>query len=397
MPSSNPAAPRCSAAFYARPDTGRLLREHARLVDRVVARAWDELGAPAKPALVAVGGYGRGQLFPHSDVDVLILLPDAPDGAGTEFVERFLGTLWDIGLEIGHSVRTIAECEAEMAADITVKTSLLEHRWVAGSRALHRAFGRAIAAALDVPFFYEAKTLEQQQRHLKYHDTAYNLEPNVKESPGGLRDLQTVLWIARAAGLGRTWRELARAGLITSQEARTVSRQEGLIGGLRVRLHYLAGRREDRLVFDQQNALARELGLADTPTKAASEQLMQRYYRAAKLVRQVNIILLQNLHARLFPIAERARRDRRRRSSRSTSCSTSATRRCSRSARRRCSMRSSRWSAIPSSEGCRRARCARCGATGTASTRAFAATRATARGSSSSYASRAASRTSCAG
>src|SRR5215471_8301413 len=122
------------AAFYARPDTGRLLREHARLVDSVIAKAWAALSAPAKTALVAVGGYGRGQLFPHSDVDVLILLPEALDGAGTEFVERFLGMLWDIGLEIGHSVRTIAECEAEMATDITVKTSLLEHRWVAGSR-----------------------------------------------------------------------------------------------------------------------------------------------------------------------------------------------------------------------------------------------------------------------
>ena len=155
---------------------------------------------------------------------------------------------------------------------------------------------------MDVRQFYEAKALEQQQRHLKYHDTAYNLEPNLKESPGGLRDLQTVIWIARAAGLGRTWRELAKAGLITLQEARTVSRQERFIGGLRVRLHYLAGRREDRLVFDQQNALARELGLADTAAKRASEQLMQRYYRAAKLVRQVNVILLQNLHARLFPI-----------------------------------------------------------------------------------------------
>ena len=155
---------------------------------------------------------------------------------------------------------------------------------------------------MDARHFYEAKALEQQQRHLKYHDTAYNLEPNVKESPGGLRDLQTVLWIARAAGLGRSWRELAKAGLITMQEARTVSRQERFIGALRVRLHYLAGRREDRLVFDQQNALARELGLADTPAKRASEQLMQRYYRAAKLVRQVNVILLQNLHARLFPI-----------------------------------------------------------------------------------------------
>lgn len=290
------------AAFYAKPDTPKLLREHARLVDRVLSGAWAELGAPDETALVAVGGYGRGQLFPHSDVDVLILLSDPLDAAGTLFVERFVRMLWDIGLEIGHSVRTIAECEAEMAGDVTIRTSLLEHRLVAGSRPLFRGFQRAFAAAMDVRTFYEAKAIEQQQRHLKYHDTAYNLEPNVKESPGGLRDLSTVLWIARAAGLGRTWREIAKAGLITMQEARTVSRQERLIGALRVRLHYLAGRREDRLVFDQQNALAHELKLADTPARRASEQLMQRYYRAAKLVRQVNVILLQNLHARLFPI-----------------------------------------------------------------------------------------------
>jgi [protein-PII] uridylyltransferase len=297
------ARAKLAATFAKRADTSRLLRGHARLVDQIVATVWQELGAPAAAALLAVGGYGRGELFPHSDVDVLILLPRALDGADTAFVERFVRVLWDIGLEIGHSVRTIAECEAEMAADITVKTSLLEQRFLAGSRSLHRTFSRAFDAAMGPRSFYEAKALEQQQRHLKYHDTAYNLEPNLKESPGGLRDLQTVLWMARAAGLGRTWRELAKAGLITLQEARTVSRQERLIGALRVRLHYLAERREDRLVFDLQNTLARELGLVDTPHKRASEALMQRYYRAAKLVRQVNIILLQNLHARLFPIA----------------------------------------------------------------------------------------------
>jgi [protein-PII] uridylyltransferase len=290
------------AAFLAAPDTPRLLREHARLVDTVLAEAWTALGAPAGAALVAVGGYGRGQLFPHSDVDLLLLLPTAADAGVAGFVERFVGTLWDIGLESAHSVRTIAECEAEMAGDITIKTSLLEHRLVAGSRPLYRSFRDAYAAAMDLRSFYQAKTLEQQQRHLKYHDTAYNLEPNVKESPGGLRDLQTVLWIARAAGLGRTWRELSKAGLITMQEARTVSRQERFIGAVRVRLHYLAGRREDRLVFDQQNALARELGLVDTAKGRASEKLMQRYYRAAKLVRQATVILLQNLHARLLPI-----------------------------------------------------------------------------------------------
>jgi len=291
-----------AAAFHARPDTPRLLREHARLVDSSLIGVWGELAAPASAALIAVGGYGRGQLFPYSDVDVLVLLADPLDAAGTAFVERFIGLLWDIGLEISHSVRTIAECEREMAGDITIRSSLLEHRLVAGSRAEYRAFARAYEAAMDVRHFYEAKMLEQQQRHLKYHDTAYNLEPNLKESPGGLRDLQTVLWIARAAVLGRTWRELAVAGLLTMQEARTVSRQERFLGALRVRLHYLAGRREDRLVFDQQNALARELKLSDTPVKRASEQLMQRYYRAAKIVRQSNVIILQNLHAKLFPV-----------------------------------------------------------------------------------------------
>jgi len=289
------------AAFRTRSDTPILLREHARLVDRVLVGIWEEQGATADVALVAVGGYGRGQLFPHSDVDVLILLPRALDREGTPFVERFIGLLWDIGMEIGHSVRTVADCEAEMAGDITVKTSLLEHRLIKGSRALFAEFRRAFAAAMDVRAFYEAKVLEQQQRHLKHHDTAYNLEPNVKESPGGLRDLQTVIWIARAAGLGHSWRELAKAGLMTMSEARTVSRQERFIGALRARLHYLAGRREDRLVFDQQNALAREIGLVNTAARQASEQLMQRYYRAAKLVRQVNVILLQNLHARLVP------------------------------------------------------------------------------------------------
>jgi len=292
-------------AFLARPDTPKLLGAHARLVDRTIREVWRASGMPSHAALVAVGGYGRGQLYPHSDVDVLILLAAEAGGTGagdTTAIERFLAALWDVGLEASHAVRTVAQCVSEMAVDATIRTSLLEHRWLAGDRRLCREFGQAFAGAMDPCAFYEAKALEQQQRHLKHHDAAYNLEPNVKESPGGLRDLQTVVWIARAAGLGRTWPELARAGLMTMTEARAVSRQERLIGALRVRLHYLAGRREDRLVFDQQSALARQLGYADTSTRRASEQLMQRYYRAAKTVRQVNTILLQNLHARLFPI-----------------------------------------------------------------------------------------------
>ena len=281
-----------------------LLRGQAQLTDRILRGLWTEIGPPPGSALVAVGGYGRGILFPHSDVDVLVLLPrqlaEAP-AAHASAIERFVGSMWDAGLEVGHSVRTIEECERQMANDVVVRTSLLERRLLAGSRALYNRFGRRYAATVDLRSFYEAKMLEQQQRHLRHQDTAYNLEPNLKESPGGIRDLQTILWIARAAGLGHRWRELAAHGLMTSAEARETLRHEHLLGELRIRLHYLTGRREDRLVFDVQTALARELGLADTRDRLASELLMQRYYRAAKAIRQLNVVLLQNLHARLFP------------------------------------------------------------------------------------------------
>jgi [protein-PII] uridylyltransferase len=290
------------SAFASDPKPKRLLVRHAALVDRIVRGLWLEVGPPPGGALVAVGGYGRGELFPHSDIDVLILLPRSLEaGTGTAAIERFIGMLWDAGLEVAHSVRTIEECEAEMAHDITIRTSLLEQRLLAGSRSLYDRFRRRFAAGLNVRVFFEAKALEQQQRHLRYQDTAYNLEPNLKESPGGLRDLQTIIWIARAAGLGHSWRALATHGLMTVSEAREVTRHERLIDDLRIRLHYLADRREDRLVFDVQTALARQLGLEDTPHRRASEQLMQRYYRAAKSVRQIGVILLQNLHGRLFP------------------------------------------------------------------------------------------------
>ncbi|HEV2977685.1 MAG TPA: [protein-PII] uridylyltransferase [Casimicrobiaceae bacterium] len=297
------------AAYRAGLRPRRLLAAQARLTDRVLRGLWTEIAPPPGLALVAVGGYGRGELFPHSDVDVVLLLP-RPLAAMAETtascIERFIGLLWDTGLEIGHSVRTVDECEAEMEGNAVSRTSLLERRLLAGSRALYARFGRRFEATLDVRSFYEAKALEQQQRHLRYQDTAYNLEPNLKESPGGRRDMQTILWIARAAGFGHTWRELAARGLMTAAEARELTRNETLIDDLRIRLHYLARRREDRLVFDLQSALASELGLSDTPSRRASEQLMQRYYRAAKSIRQLNVILLQNLHARLFPAEVKA-------------------------------------------------------------------------------------------
>ncbi|MGZ5848728.1 MAG: [protein-PII] uridylyltransferase family protein, partial [Ramlibacter sp.] len=181
-----------------------LLRRLARHVDTALRQLWQDAGFPPGFALVAVGGYGRGELFPHSDVDVLVLLPDGvqadDDAALKQRLEAFIGGCWDTGLEIGSSVRTVDECMAQAAADVTVRTSLLESRLLAGSATLYRRFDQRFHDQLDPQAFFIAKTLEMRQRHTKFENTPYALEPNCKESPGGLRDLQVVLWVANAAG-----------------------------------------------------------------------------------------------------------------------------------------------------------------------------------------------------
>jgi len=286
-----------------------LLRNHCRLVDSLLRQAWRETTLPTSIALLAVGGYGRGQLFPGSDVDLLVLLPAGANSVNVADVtiksrlEQWVGLLWDMGLEVGHSVRTLAECAEESTKDITVQTSLLEARRLAGNRLLFNEFSHAMRAALDPRAFFNAKQLEQQQRHGRYHDTAYNLEPNLKESPGGLRDLQNILWVSRAAGLGKSWTSLAKSGFITRQEARLAQRHQTILQDLRIRLHYLAGRREDRLLFDYQASLAGEYNIADKPPRRAGEMLMQRYYRAARAVTQINTILLLALRTEIFPDA----------------------------------------------------------------------------------------------
>src|ERR671930_2768980 len=206
-----------------------------------------------------------------------------------------------MGLEIGHSVRTIEGCVTAAAYDVPVRTTLLEARYLCGSRALYRELERALAHALDPVAFFKAKKLEQEQRHAKHQDSPYSLEPNLKEAPGGLRDLQVIQWIARAAGLGRRWPDLVTQGLIERAEAASLARHEAVLQDLRIRLHYLAARREDRLVFDVQTALAKQMGFADSANRRASEALMQRYYQTAKGVTQLNTVLMQNLEARLAP------------------------------------------------------------------------------------------------
>jgi len=278
-----------------------LLREHARLIDRILQEIWGAHGPSKGMALVATGGYGRGELFPCSDVDVLVLLGGELPASERERVERLIGMFWDVGLEIGHSVRSVDACAELARSDITIETSLMEARQLAGNAALFRRLSRIIGKNTDPAAFLKAKRLEQEQRHVKHNDAPFALEPNLKEAPGGLRDLQVIRWIAQACGVGRHWRDLADRGLLQFGEARRLARHEAMLQDLRIRLHYLAGRREDRIAFDYQDALALQCGYTAGASRRASEQLMQAYYRNAKAITQLNTILLQNLQARLAP------------------------------------------------------------------------------------------------
>ncbi len=256
---------------------------------------------PDDCALIAVGGYGRGELFPYSDVDILLLLPQAADKALEARLEAFIGRCWDMGLDIGSSVRTVDECISEAEQDVTVRTSLLEARLLTGDEGLYRTFETHYQGHLDAADFYQSKMLEMRQRHAKYQDTPYSLEPNCKESPGGLRDLQVILWMTRAAGFGSSWNELLANQLLTRREAKELAANERLLKTIRARLHLLAGRRQDVLVFDLQTQLGEAFGYRPNAAKRTSEQLMRRYYWAAKAVTQLNTVVLQNIEARLFP------------------------------------------------------------------------------------------------
>ncbi len=289
------------ASFSENANTSRLLKQHSKLVDTLLQDLWRTAGISQDVCLIAVGGYGRGELFPYSDVDLLILLPENASAEVNQSIESLIGLFWDIGLAVGHSVRDLKECAEEASKDATVQTNLLEARYLTGDKALYQQFESLLGKLLDPAEFYQAKMLEQRQRHARFNDTAYNLEPNIKESPGGLRDLQNVLWITRSLGLGQDWASLEKHGLLTHKEVRQIRRHERHLQMLRVRLHYLANRREDRLIFDFQNDLAKALGYVNTPKRRASEQLMYGFYNSAKFISLMNDVLLQLLEERINP------------------------------------------------------------------------------------------------
>ncbi len=246
-------------------------------------------------ALVAVGGYGRSELLPGSDIDLMILLAKRANREQQQDISEFLTFLWDIGLEVGHSVRTIRDCVSQGKNDVTVMTNMIESRLVDGDAKLYAKFEQAISPRKLWPArkFFEAKLQEQQERHLRFNDTAYNLEPNIKEGPGGLRDIQIIGWVAKRHFDARSFHELVEHGFITEAEYEILDRGQQHLWRVRFALHRLAGRREDRLLFDYQQKLAEEFGFESAEHNLAIEQFMQQYYRTIMELERLNEMLLQ--------------------------------------------------------------------------------------------------------
>jgi len=284
--------------FKAGRDIRRLVEDRAWFVDHILRAAWERFdwSEDADIALLAVGGYGRGELHPYSDIDLLILLDNADHETFREPIERFLTLLWDIGLEVGQSVRSVDECAEEARADLTVITNLMESRTIAGPERLRQRMLEVTSAEQMWPskHFFLAKREEQRARHAKYNDTEYNLEPNVKGSPGGLRDIQTILWVARRQFGTLNLHAMVRQGFLVESECALLASSQEFLWKVRYALHMLAGRAEDRLLFDHQRSIARLLGFEDSDAKLAVERFMQKYYRVVMSIAELSELIVQH-------------------------------------------------------------------------------------------------------
>ncbi|OUW02596.1 MAG: [protein-PII] uridylyltransferase [Betaproteobacteria bacterium TMED156] len=282
-----------------------LMKNLSKNLDSIIVQIWSLSKITDLACLIAVGGFGRGELSPHSDIDLQIIVQEKNiNDEIHNSISSFVSTLWDVGLEAGHSVRTVDETIDLAKIDTSVATATLELRFLTGKKSLFNKLKDDRKLKIDSINFARHKLFELRQRHTRHQNTPYSLEPNVKESPGGLRDLHTVQWICMEFEFGKSWRQLAFNNLITIEEARHLYRQQSIIQSIRGHLHISAKRREDRLVFDLQTEVAKRLGITDSNGRRASEILMQKYFRAAKLVLQISEMILANLEPKLFPQAK---------------------------------------------------------------------------------------------
>jgi [protein-PII] uridylyltransferase len=280
-----------------------LVRARAKFIDEILASLWHhfDLDRQKQLSLIAVGGYGRGELHPFSDIDLLILTESRLNPALQEQIGKFVTLLWDLRLEVGHSVRTIKESVSLGKDDITIATNLMEMRFLCGNKQLFDQLSVEVSKDNFWPSnqFFQAKRHEQQGRHAQYHGTAYNLEPNLKANPGGLRDIQTIGWVAKKHFRTRTMRELVAYQYLTEDEYQELMECEAYLWQMRFALHIEAGRNENRILFDYQPAVAKQLGFGDDG-KASVERMMKRFFRTVQRVSELNEMLLQHFEGSIL-------------------------------------------------------------------------------------------------
>ncbi|MGB2172646.1 MAG: [protein-PII] uridylyltransferase [Porticoccaceae bacterium] len=283
-------------------DARSLVNEASQFADVLLWHAWNQYEWDEDVSLVAVGGYGRGELHPHSDIDLLILMRKDFSKKYRERIELFITFLWDIQLKIGHSVRSISQCIDEAKADISVATNLMETRLLCGNSDLLQLMLRKTGPKKiwSSSKFYKGKIDEQIARHHKHQDTEYNLEPNVKEAPGGLRDIQLINWTAKRHFDVHRRSQLVHANFLSEEEYLTLRKDEEFLWKVRYGLHYLSERPEERLLFDHQRKLATLLGYTDGNGKLAVEKFMQRYYQTVLSIRELTDVLLQYLDEAIY-------------------------------------------------------------------------------------------------
>lgn len=278
-----------------------LVKERSTFVDQILKKIWHHFIPKDQGAsLLAIGGYGRGELLPFSDIDVLILIKDQQ--TNHDEISQFVTFLWDLGFDLGHSVRTIDDCFSEGQKEVSTATSLLESRWITGDYELQEEMqtiwnNKTFWPSKD---FFQAKLEEQEARHKRFNDTVYQLEPNVKESPGGLRDIQTIYWVAKRHFNASSINELIQHNFLSAEEFREIEAGYRYLNRVRFALHHMKKRKEDRLQFDNQQQIAESFGYQDTPEKMAVEQFMSSYYRNVQSVVKMNEILLQHFREELF-------------------------------------------------------------------------------------------------
>ena len=282
--------------FLKKRDGQSYLNNHSLLIDKALKKLWEQLDFKNTATLIACGGYGRQELFPYSDIDLLILTPKSLNSSLNQKIEQFITLVWDLGLRVGHSVRNINETKKEIKKDITVQTNLLEGRYLNGDKPLYKELKKIVNNTLVPKSFYAGKLTEQDHRHQKYNQSAYQLEPNIKESPGGLRDLQMIQWIGKSHIAKFNLQKLNQTKYLDKQNYQKLIKTDLFFKNLRILLHITAKQNEDRLLFDYQNQLGLLLKYKNSPHKKRSELFMRDVYKAINFTTYINEVLLKKLN-----------------------------------------------------------------------------------------------------